>query len=224
MPTYSPCSALTYASGAKVAVTAPDVAARNQLIATHLCRLESTLERTQQAAASLRGLLQPQTPAAPADLTHLSVASTPAAAVTSTIDIADALAWHRGALGELRACLVSQEGEPRGPSGGIFSNDLFAQDRGQATVFIPCGLTFRPTGRVQALVVPAAEPAMTTHVGSHVDIDISYGLLATYVTEYALAVDGPIREYYLVDHFSTSDQSRWRTQIGWPIFDTADPT
>jgi hypothetical protein len=29
---------------------------------------------------------------------------------------------------------------------------------------------------------------------------------------------GPIREYYLVGQHDTPDTSRWRTQIGWPIF------
>ena len=42
----------------------------------------------------------------------------------------------------------------------------------------------------------------------------------TYVTTHALAVDGPIRGYYLVSPTDTADQNAWRTQIGWPIFDT----
>jgi hypothetical protein len=45
--------------------------------------------------------------------------------------------------------------------------------------------------------------------------------LATYVSERALAVDGLLREYYLVGPPDTDDESTWRTEIGWPIFDTA---
>jgi hypothetical protein len=33
--------------------------------------------------------------------------------------------------------------------------------------------------------------------------------------------DGPIREYYLVGQRDTPDTSRWRTEIGWPIFRTS---
>ena len=73
-------------------------------------------------------------------------------------------------------------------------------------------------GRVTSLVVPAVELATTVHTGTHNDIDRAYGALATYVTEHALAVDGPIREYYLVGQHETSDESEWRTEIGWPIF------
>ncbi|MCU1477695.1 MAG: transcriptional regulator, MerR family, partial [Subtercola sp.] len=32
--------------------------------------------------------------------------------------------------------------------------------------------------------------------------------------------DGPIREYYLIDHHDTADATAWRTEIGWPIFAT----
>jgi effector-binding domain-containing protein len=75
-------------------------------------------------------------------------------------------------------------------------------------------------GRVTSLVVPAAELATTVHTGPHTDIDRAYGALATYVTQHALAIDGPIREYYLVGHHETCDESEWRTEIGWPIFQT----
>jgi effector-binding domain-containing protein len=70
-------------------------------------------------------------------------------------------------------------------------------------------------------VIPAVELATILHHGSHANIDIAYGTLATYVTSHALAVDGPLREYYLVGSLDTPDQSKWRTEIGWPIFQTA---
>ena len=68
--------------------------------------------------------------------------------------------------------------------------------------------------------MPAAELATTVHAGPYTDIDRAYGTLATYVTQHALAVDGPIREYYLVSRHDTADESAWRTEIGWPVFAT----
>ena len=44
---------------------APDVDSRNELIAAHLARLEQDLLQTQEAVASLRGLLQGPSPALP---------------------------------------------------------------------------------------------------------------------------------------------------------------
>jgi DNA-binding transcriptional MerR regulator len=208
----------------RAVLAAPDIATRNEVIAAHLSRLEATLQRTQQATASLRDLLQTQTPTAPVDIAHLSVPATTAAAITATIDIKDASAWLQGALGELHASLASQNVATTGPAGGMYSNDLFTDERGEATVFIPCDLSFRSTGRIDPLVIPPVELATTTHAGPHDDIDRSYGALGTYVADHAVGIDGPIREYYLVDRHTSADASRWRTQIGWPIFHTGPPT
>jgi DNA-binding transcriptional MerR regulator len=201
-------------------ISTPDLVARNELIAGHLRRLEATLERTQQAAASLRDLLEPPAGAAAAVIEHRRMPATPAAAVTEVIDAADASAWYQGALGEVYALLAAQKITPAGPSGGIYANDVFGYGRGQATIFVPCNEPVRPTGRVIALVVPEAELAVTVHTGEHTDVDLAYGSLATYVTDHALAVEGPIREYYVIGPHETTDEEQWRTEIGWPIFHT----
>ena len=52
------------------------------------------------------------------------------------------------------------------------------------------------------------------------DIDQAYGALGTYVTRHALAVEGAIREYYVVGPSDTPDDRLWRTEVGWPIFQT----
>jgi len=41
------------------------------------------------------------------------------------------------------------------------------------------------------------------------------------VARHALAVDGPIREYYLVGQRDTPDSTQWRTEVAWPVFITA---
>ena len=76
----------------------------------------------------------------------------------------DASAWYQGALGELHALLAAQRICPMGPGGAMYANDLFTHERGEATVFVPCGGPVRETGRVTALVVPEVELAVTVHV------------------------------------------------------------
>jgi DNA-binding transcriptional MerR regulator len=201
-------------------LAAPDVTARNELIAAHLGRLEENLARTQSAVASLRGLLDQPPASAPAPISHRSVAATPAAAITAVIDTEDIAAWFEGALGELRASLGAQSVPATSAAGGIYAAELFTDERGQATVFVPCTRPVRTVGRVESLVVPPAELAVIVHDGPHDDIDRAYGALATHVTQRALAVDGPIREYYLSGRHETPDESAWRTEIGWPIFQT----
>ncbi len=201
-------------------ISTPDLAARNELIAGHLRRLELTLARTQEAAASLRDLLEPPIDATPVAIEHRRMPTTPAAAVSEIIDVRDATGWYQGALGELHALLAAQKVAPVGPGGAIYANDLFSYARGQATVFVPCDEAVRATGRVTALVVPEVELAVTTHLGAHNDVDLAYGSLAAYVSDHALGVEGPIREYYLIGPHETADENQWRTEIGWPIFHT----
>jgi len=202
-------------------LSAPDLTARNQLIAGHLSRLEQDLARTQQAVASLRDLLADPSAAAP--VSHRRVDATMAAAVSATVDTADLLPWFLGALGELYATLDARGVAASGPAGGIYATGLFAEERGEATVFLPTAAEVPGLGRVAPFTVPAAELAVITHPGSHADVDRSYGALATYVSSHALQVDGPIREYYLVGRHETADEGAWRTEIGWPIFSTGAP-
>jgi hypothetical protein len=54
-------------------------------------------------------------------------------------------------------------------------------------------------------------------------IDVTYAALGTYVTEHAFAVAGPVHEIYRVGPRDTPDASAWRTEISWPIFETAGP-
>jgi DNA-binding transcriptional MerR regulator/effector-binding domain-containing protein len=202
----------------KAVLAAPDLQARGELIAAHLSRLEGDLARTQSAVASLRDLLRP--PGTSRRIEHRGVKPTLTAAITQVVEVKDALAWHQGALGELYATLASQCLAAAGPSGGVFANALFSSGRGEGTIFVPCEATVRPMGRVMPMEVPAVELATILHVGGYTDIDLAYGALATYVAQHALAINGPIREYYLIGPHDTTDEAAWRTEIGWPIFQT----
>lgn len=195
---------------------APDVETRNDRIAVHLRRLEGQLGRTQTAVASLRDLLDHPTPAT---IGRRTVAPITAAAVRETLSLADLGPWFQGAIGELYATLRTQGVEPAGPIGGIFATELLAEEHGEAMIFVPCA-EVRPVGRILPLTVPGVELATIVHAGPHEGIDRAYGALATYVAQHALAVEGPIWEYYLVGLQDTTDQSRWRTEIGWPVFAT----
>lgn len=197
---------------------ASDPSTRSELIAAHLARLEETLAETQRAVASLRDLLENSSPSPV--IAHRRVPATQAAAITATVDIGELAAWYRGAMGEIVATVAAQGVATSGPPGGVYANELFNEERGDATLFLPVTTGIRPVGRVTAMSLPSAELAVIIHDGSHGDLDRSYGALATYVTEHAVAVDGLIREYYVVGPSDTDDESMWRTEVGWPIFET----
>jgi DNA-binding transcriptional MerR regulator len=197
---------------------APDQTTRSELIAAHLTRLEETLAETQRAVASLRELLEH--PSLSAVIEHRRIPATHTAAITSTVAVGDLLAWYQGAMGEIRGTLSAQGIVASGPPGGTYTYELFTEERGDATLFFPVTCEVRPVGRVRPIWMPEAEMAVIVHNGSHDDVDRSYGALATYVSEHTLAIEGPVREYYLVGRHDTDDEQVWRTEIGWPIFDT----
>ncbi|MGC2484797.1 MAG: MerR family transcriptional regulator [Acidimicrobiales bacterium] len=185
----------------KAVLRASDHEARNALITAHLNRLEDELTQTQLSVASLRSLLE--SAAVPIAVEHRTIPATSAAGIHETVNLEDLLPWYHGALGELYASVKAQGLHPSGPSGGLFSSEIFEHERGEATLFVPVDGDLRSIGRVTSLVVPAAELAVMVHGGRHTDIDVTYGALGTYVTHHALGVDGPVREYYRVDRFSS---------------------
>jgi effector-binding domain-containing protein len=138
--------------------------------------------------------------------------------------MADAGPWWRGALAEIQANLQAQGVPVTGTAGALLGDELFSTGRGKLTVFVPCAPAFSPIGRVEPVVIPATELAMVTHSGSHAEIDLAYGALAEYVSSQALAVDGPIREYYVEGPHTGADEANWETRIGWPIFRTSART
>ena len=201
-------------------LAAPDLAARNRQIAAHLSRLEDELGRTQSAVSSLRDLLAAPRDT-PARIELRTVPAVTAAVITGVVDAEESAAWLQGALGELRAVLTARDLPASGAAGGIYADEVFTRHRGQATIFVPCAGPVRPTGRVTTAQVPAAELAVIEYRGAPAGVDRAYGALATYVARHALAVDGPIREYYLAGQHDTADASQWRTEIGWPVFRTS---
>ena len=195
-------------------VRTPDAGLRATLVADHLQRLESELDRTRAAVASLRRLLQPEPP--PLDVELRAVPATTVAAIEADVAHDGVLAWYSGAMAELDAVVD----EPTGIPGGLYDNALFEIGRGHVLVYRPTADPPR-TGRVRPVTLPAVELAVTSHVGEHDDIDVTYGELGRWVVSNALAVAGPVRETYLVGPRDTADPAAWRTEIGWPVFRVA---
>jgi DNA-binding transcriptional MerR regulator len=195
-----------------------DLDARAALIAGHLRRLESELERTRAAVVSLRQLLWPDVDQLDVELR--SVPERTVAAISDTVELDDVLAWYDDAMAELTTAAA---GQPRlGPFGGRYDNELFTAGGGGVLIYLPVAAP-PSSGRVTPVTLPATELAVTVHLGSHDDIDVTYGRLGTWVVEHALAVDGPVYETYLCGPRDNAVPTSWRTEIGWPIFRLSPP-
>lgn len=190
---------------------------RNALIGGHLERLENELAATRSAVESLRAILH--RPAAGSRIEHRSLPAVPAAAISATVDRDDLLTWWQGAVGELRATVAADKRlTPTGVPAAMFGFDIFARDRGAATVFIPLNGDVRPVGRVQPATIPAAELAVIRHHGSHDDVDLDYSALGEYATQHEISIQGPLREYYECFSWDTDDSAQWMTALCWPVF------
>jgi DNA-binding transcriptional MerR regulator len=201
-------------------LAAAEPESRREHIEAHRARLHSDLDRTRRALVALDDLLDPDRSGQAGGVSVRRVPAAPAAAITEVVDAADGSDWLHGALGELYGTLAARGAEPLGPAGGIYLDDVFTRHRGEMTVFVPCAAVVPEIGRVRGRTVPAGDFAVIMHAGHPAEVDRSYAELATYVARHALAVDGPIREYYPVSPRDTADPSRWRTEIAWPILMT----
>lgn len=198
-------------------LTAGEVETRSALIARHLARMEAKLDETRSAVRSLRAMLEE--PAPTVAITHRSVPETRVLAIRQTIDLRDLGDWFRGALSELADARSAPVPGRAGAYGGVWSSELFADERGSATVFVPVGADVvlpDPPGRSEIVRLPPVELAVATHRGTDDTVARVYAALGAYVTEHELGVDGPVRETYLegfpgIDEVSVSE-------IGWPIF------
>ncbi len=202
-------------------LTAPDVEGRSEVIIAHLERMESQLSQTQAAVASLRSLLE--RPRQPTAVEHRSVAPALSVAVAERVTEASLTEWWGAAFGELFATLAAAGVQPSGKPGALYPAELFEAEVGEVVAFVPASSPVACSGRVAMRQIPAAELAVAVHRGPFAELDQTYAELGKYITARAIGVDGPIREYYVVSYFDTSDESRHVTEVGWPVFHTGVP-
>jgi DNA-binding transcriptional MerR regulator len=210
----------------KQVIEASDQTQRNEIIVGHLRQMESALQQTQETVTSLRQLLeQPRAPL-PIAVEYRSVTATGALAIREPVAFGDLEEWWVAAFSELQGALGATDATRTGPNGALYPNELFEEEIGEVTAFIPIaaaadsGPSAARPGRVHLVEIPGAEYALTVHEGAFADLDQTYGALGTYVAEREIGLRGTIRENYLVTFEHTDDQSAHRTEVCWPVFHT----
>jgi DNA-binding transcriptional MerR regulator/effector-binding domain-containing protein len=192
---------------------APDVETRNKVIIAHLERMESQLADTAATVTSLRSMLEG--PGLERDVELRFVEATPAVAITDTVTMDGFVAWWFGAFTRLREMVAEAGLERSGPDGALYSDELFEEEVGNVTAFIPVAAD------AGTILIPAAELAVMVHEGSLDDLVSTYSALGTAVATRVMGVDGPIREYYPVSPLDGADEASWRTEVGWPVLRSA---
>ena len=202
----------------KAVLRATDPAVRNEVIVAHLDRMQIELSQIEATVASLRSLLEGPPP--PIAVEHRAVPAVRALAIAERVTMADLESWWADAFDELHAA-VRAAGVTPGIGGGLYPGELFEVEEADIVAFVPVPVSIEGRTRPRMIEVPAVEVAIAVHCGSFADLDRTYAAVGSHVAERELSVDGPIREYYVVTTADTPDESLHRTEVCWPIFQTA---
>ena len=194
-------------------VAAADEQARRVILVAHLERMESQLLETREAVAALRELI------APDDLrTRIAVREEPtmaAVVITQTVRLDDIVTWWNGATRELDDALRAAGVVAKGPLGGLYDHALFADEEGEATVWLPLDGTVAESGRIAMTQIAGGAFAVAVHDGPDARIDETYAALGTYVAGRGIGRPGPLREHYLAGVLD--DPRPLVTEVAWPI-------
>src|SRR6202046_1775915 len=121
----------------KAVLAAPDLAARDAILAGHLDRMREQLRQTEAAVDSLRRMLEGAPAHAASEERVLD--GGPALWAAAHLARPDVASWFMDALAGLRAIATAAGLERTGPAGGLFDDELFTQDAGHARVYLPVG-------------------------------------------------------------------------------------
>jgi len=209
----------------KQVIEASDQTQRNDIIVAHLRQMESALQQTQDTVTSLRQLLeQPRAPL-PITVEYRSVRPSNALAIRESVAWDHLEEWWMAAFEELQGAVAVTNVTRAGPNGALYPSELFEEELGEVTAFVPVAAPPEKhgselPGRVRATEIPGAEYALSVHEGAFANLDQTYGALGTYVAEREIGLRGTIRENYLVTFGQTDEQSDHRTEVCWPVFHT----
>jgi effector-binding domain-containing protein len=198
----------------KAVLAAPDLTARDAILAGHLDRMREQLRQTEAAVDSLRRMLEGG-PAA--DIDERMLDGGPTISAAAYVTRADVSSWWWNALAGLATMAQAAGLQQAGPVGALFDDELFTQDAGHARVYLPVHDSPALDGTSARWDLPAGRFAVALHAGPHRDVDRTYAAVGTYAAARGRDGTGPVRERYLANPLDTPDVTQWRTEICWPL-------
>jgi DNA-binding transcriptional MerR regulator len=198
-------------------VAAVDTRHRDAVIAAHLAAMEAQLERTTEVVSSLRAFLEH--PGGDVLVERRTLPDVHALAISSQVAHAHVERWLGAAFDELASAADDLAVETSGPGGGVFAAELFAEDLGTVTAYLPVAATSPSPigGRACVTTIAGCEVLVAEHAGPFADLDLTYATLGATANRLGIATDGAIREIYLVGPDQTADPLHYRTEVCWPI-------
>lgn len=199
----------------KAVLAAPDLTARDTILAGHLDRMREQLRQTEAAVDSLRRMLEGG--AAGVAIEERVLEGGPTVSAAADLVRKDVVTWWWDAFARLRKIAAKAGLEQAGPVGGLFDDELFTQDAGHVRVYLPVRESPALDGTGARWELPAGRFAVALHEGAHGDVDRAYAALGTYAAANGRDGSGPVRERYLANPLDTPDVTQWRTEVCWPL-------
>jgi DNA-binding transcriptional MerR regulator len=199
----------------KAVLAAPDLASRDAILAAHLDRMLAQLRQTEAAVDALRRMLDE--PPAPLVIEERVLPGGTTLSIAARVALADVESWWRESLLTLRSIAARAALEQSGPPGGLYDDELFTTEKGQARVYLSVRGAPALDGTGTRWELPEGRFAVAVCEGSHDDADRTYTGLGRYAAAAGRDGTGPVREHYLVGPLDTADVTRWRTEICWPL-------
>jgi DNA-binding transcriptional MerR regulator len=201
---------------------APDEATRNRAILAHLERMQTQLEQTQQAVASLQALLAGAPATAAVEIRRIP--ATRALAVQRVVEFSDSPDWLYEAYDWLHGLADTHSITITGCDSAIYADELFEEGVGTTTAYVAIaaggGVPAAAASPVAdttfaVLELPAITAAVLVHDGPFSELDQAYAALGAIVAERGIGGPGPVREHYL---------SATSTEVCWPTSTTTGAT
>ena len=143
----------------------------------------------------------------------------PAAVVSAEVAMDDLPDFFGRAFGSVMQVLARQGVAPTGPPFGLYPR--MPADTVAVVAGFPTEHAITSEGDVTAFELPAGRAVTGVHVGSYDSLEGTYGRLLEWVADQGLEVGHLMWESYLSDPEQEPDPSTWRTEIVWPLADSA---
>jgi DNA-binding transcriptional MerR regulator len=199
----------------KAVLDAPDVGSRDAILAGHLQRMREQLRQTASAVDSLRAMLGG--PPEPIAIDERTLHPESTISIAAYVMRSDVESWWRETLLALQSIAAQARLEQTGPAGGLYDDELFTEEKGQARIYLPVRDSPSLDDTALRWELPAGRFAVALYPGAHDDVDRTYTGLGSYAAAHGCDGAGPVRERYLVGPLDTPDVARWRTEICWPL-------
>jgi DNA-binding transcriptional MerR regulator/effector-binding domain-containing protein len=199
-------------------LAADDDGVRDAVVAEHLQRMETQLAKTTEAITALRAILSAQNDRGIV-VRHLEPIS--AVAIMAQVRLPDVVPWWQNSMDFLASQLRSAGVPPAGPPGSLFAHELFSDEFGEVTAWIPTPDRVQTADRIQTtveadqLVISGGWFAVAVHDGPDSQLDQTYAALGEYVAGHRIGAAGPVREHYLAG--GPGDPRPLVTEIAWPV-------